>query len=351
MLLFIFTGRCSYNLCFSTHGYWRKSVIVVTGGAGFIGSALVWGLNQRGTEDIVIVDDLDKTEKWKNLVPLRYTDYLDKREFLDKLESGKFGTTISALLHMGACSSTTETDADYLMENNYRYTLRLGTWCAKHRQCRFIYASSAATYGNGDKGYSDDEKELILLQPLNMYAYSKYRFDCYAQNNGWLTCSVGLKYFNVFGPNENHKGDMRSVINKAYPDIRDKGKMSLFKSYRDGYSDGEQRRDFIYVKDAVAMTLFFLDNKNANGIFNIGTGAARTWNDVANALFKAVKKQCAIEYVPMPETLRDKYQYYTCAEITKLRDAGCDHVCMSLDDAVNDYITTYLAKDAYLGME
>lgn len=326
-------------------------MIVVTGGAGFIGSALVWRLNQSGEENIIIVDELVESEKWRNLVSLRYNDYIDKNKFIERLESGKFGDDIDAILHMGACTSTTEKNAGYLMENNYHYTARIGVWHEAHRKCRFIYASSAATYGDGEQGYTDNEDELSKLRPLNMYGYSKHLFDLLAKRRGWLSDIVGLKYFNVFGPNENHKADMRSVINKAYPDVHDKGKMSLFKSYRDDYKDGEQRRDFVYVKDAVEMTLFFLDRTDVNGIFNIGTGVARTWNDVAVSMFKAAGKKTAIEYIPMPEILRDKYQYYTCADMQKLSKAGCNHSCMSLEDAVKDYVCNYLAKDAYLGSE
>ena len=325
-------------------------MIVVTGGAGFIGSALLWSLNKRGREDIVVVDERDKIRQTKNLASLRYAGYLDKDTFIEQLEKDVFGDRIEALLHMGACSSTTETDAEYLMENNFHYTRRIGTWQAAHQTCRFIYASSAATYGNGERGYSDDEDTLETLQPLNLYARSKQQYDLYAKEQGWLSHSVGLKYFNVFGPNENHKGDMRSVINKAYPDVRDKAKMFLFKSYREGYGDGEQRRDFIYIKDAVAMTLFFLDKPKIQGIFNIGAGCARSWNDVAHALFKASNVDGTIEYIPMPETLRDKYQYYTCADMHKLYSVGCTHECMSLEDAVRDYVTRYLEPDHYLGM-
>ncbi len=326
-------------------------MIIVTGGAGFIGSALVWRLNQRGEDDIIIVDHLAESEKWRNLVSLRYSDYFDRLQFVDKLEKGKFGKEIKALFHMGACTSTTEKNADYLIENNYRYTARLAEWHESHPECRFIYASSAATYGNGSIGYKDDEDQLSMFRPINMYAYSKHLFDLLAKRRGWLSDIVGLKYFNVFGPNENHKAEMRSVINKAYPDVRDKGTISLFKSYHKSYIDGEQMRDFIYVKDAVDMTLFFLDNKKINGIFNIGTGVARTWNDVAKSMFRAMGKTLSIEYIPMPDMLKNKYQYYTCADMEKLRDAGCAHTCISLEDAVDDYINMYLAKDILLGME
>jgi ADP-L-glycero-D-manno-heptose 6-epimerase len=323
-------------------------MIVVTGGAGFIGSALIWALNGRGEDDILVVDQLQRTEKWKNLVGLRFDDYLDKTVFLERLTRGHFGNRIRAILHMGACSRTTEKDADYLMENNYRYTAQLAAWRETQPQCRLIYASSAATYGDGARGYTDDEAALVHLRPLNMYGYSKHLFDLLALRRGWLQHIVGLKYFNVFGPNEYHKGDMRSVINKAYPQVRDEGRMRLFKSHRPDYRDGEQLRDFIYVKDAVAMTLFFLERPAIGGIYNVGTGQARSWNDVAAALFKAAGQALEIDYIPMPEALRGKYQYYTCADLTKLRAAGWSPPCRSLEDAVDDYVRHYLAPDAYL---
>ncbi len=323
-------------------------MIIVTGGAGFIGSALVWRLNQRGEEDILIADHLDASEKWKNLVPLRFRDYLDREECIVRMERGDFGSRIRAVFHLGACSSTTEPDAGYLMENNYRYTLRLATWQEQHPNCRFVYASSAATYGDGERGYKDDEEALCSLRPMNMYGYSKHLFDLYALRKGWLNRIVGLKYFNVFGPNESHKQDMRSVIHKAFPGVRDEGVIRLFQSHRQEYADGDQVRDFIYVKDAVEMTLFFLENRRANGIFNIGTGTPRTWNDVAAAMFQAIGRPSHIEYIPMPDTLKGKYQYYTCAEMERLRAAGCRHVPRSLEDAVGEYVRDYLSTDSRL---
>ena len=323
-------------------------MIVVTGGSGFIGSALTGRLNQKGSTEILIVDHLGESEKWKNLVPLRFADYLDREEFIVRLERGDFGDTIEAIFHLGACSATTEKNAGFLLENNYRYSVRIAEWRENHPKCRLIYASSAATYGDGSRGYIDNEKELHTLRPLNMYGYSKHLFDCLADRRGWLKHIVGLKYFNVFGPNEYHKGDMRSVINKSYAGVRDRGAMKLFKSHRSEYADGEQKRDFIYIKDALEMTLFFFHHREVNGIFNIGAGVARSWNDVAAALFAAANKPPAIEYVPMPETIREKYQYYTCADLTKLRAAGCSYRCGNLDDSVADYVTNYLAPGRVL---
>jgi ADP-L-glycero-D-manno-heptose 6-epimerase len=326
-------------------------MIVVTGGAGFIGSALVWKLNKRGIDDIIIVDRLGCAEKWRNLVSLRYTMFYEKGDFLNKLESGYFGKSIDALFHLGACSATTEKDADYLMNNNIHYTIRIATWWENNQETRLIYASSAATYGDGVKGYVDDISQLDELRPLNMYGYSKHFFDLYARRKGWLDRIVGLKFFNVFGPNEYHKNTMRSVINKAWPDVRDKGKIALFKSYHPNYSDGNQLRDFIYIKDALEMTLFFYDNRKIGGIFNIGTGKAQTWNDCANALFDAAEKSPNIEYIPMPEELRGKYQYFTQADLSHLREVGCSYQCMPLHESVVDYVKNYLAPQKYLGDE
>lgn len=323
-------------------------MIIVTGGAGFIGSAVVEALNKRGIKDVLIVDRLGTSEKWHNLVSLQYKDYMCKDVFLEQLESEAFGSSVDAIIHLGACSSTTEQNADYLMENNFHYTVRLGKWWSKHSHVRFIYASSAATYGNGENGYSDDLQLINKLRPLNMYGYSKHLFDLYALREGWLDGIVGLKYFNVFGPNEYHKGEMRSVICKAYPGVRNDGVMSLFKSYRSDYQDGGQLRDFIYVKDAVEMTLFFMDNQGIGGIYNIGTGKARSWNDLAKAIFEAAGKQPRIEYIPMPLNLQEKYQYYTEANLEKIKAAGCKHDCMSLEEAVSDYVR-YLSSGKYLG--
>ena len=326
-------------------------MIVVTGGAGFIGSALIWALNRRGQDDILVVDRLGTTDQWRNLAGLRFADVVDKEAFIEALEAGRFGETIEAVLHMGACSSTTETDADYLMANNYRYTTRIAAWRALRRSCRLVYASSAATYGDGTHGYVDDEKRLDALRPLNMYGFSKHRFDLRARREGWLKEIVGLKYFNVFGPNEGHKGTMRSVINKAYPGVRETGRMALFKSHRADYAHGEQRRDFIYVKDAATMTLFFLDHPEINGLFNIGTGEARSWNAVARALFAATGQTGAIDYIDMPHELQGKYQYFTCADTAKREAVGAPGPAFTLEAAVADYVQNYLATASHLAPE
>lgn len=318
-------------------------MIVVTGGAGFIGSALVWGLNRRGHEDILVVDRLHESDKWKNLRNVNFVDYMDKEKFRKKIKDRELEYSPEFVFHLGACSSTTETDLDYLMDNNYRYTLDLARWC-RDLDIRFVYASSAATYGDGSKGYSDRHETIPGLEPLNPYGFSKQRFDDFAFRQDWLDEIVGLKYFNVYGPNEYHKGDMRSVVNKSFPQAQDNGTIRLFKSHRQDYEDGQQERDFLYVKDAVKMTLFFMENRDVNGIFNIGTGQARTFDDLAKSLFDALDKPVDIEYFDMPEDIRPNYQYYTEADLSKLRNAGYSDDTYSLEDGINDYVQNYLTK-------
>jgi ADP-L-glycero-D-manno-heptose 6-epimerase len=320
-------------------------MIVVTGGAGFIGSAIIYRLNELGENNIIVVDELGLDEKWKNLVPLRYKDFINKHEFLDRLESHIY--KIDAIIHMGANSSTTEKDAGHLLKNNYEYSKRLALYCSQHN-IRFIYASSAATYGDGSAGFNDSGVDLHQMRPLNMYGYSKNLFDVWAAEGGLLTSITGLKYFNVFGPNEYHKGDMRSVVHKAYEQIKNTGRIRLFKSQHPDYKDGEQMRDFVYVKDAVEMTLFFLKNKTG-GIFNAGSGTARTWNDLAAAVFKAMDLPLRIDYIDLPEHLAEKYQYFTKAEMGKIKKAGYNNPVLSLEEGVTDYIQNYLMKNKYLG--
>src|SRR3989339_1245440 len=323
-------------------------MIVVTGGAGFIGSAIVWKLNKLGQDKIIIVDELGKDEKWKNLNGLKYSDFYHKDDFMGLVLQRGLPFKATAILHLGACSSTTEKDADFLIDNNYHYSQELAKYCLENG-VRFIYASSAATYGDGSNGYNDDENSLSELRPLNMYGYSKYLFDSWIKRNSLLDKVVGLKYFNVYGPNEYHKGEMRSVVHKAFEQVRDFGKVRLFKSYKSEYKDGEQKRDFIYVKDAVDMTLYFLDNKNKNGLYNVGTGKARTWNDLVAALFKAINKPLNIEYIELPSHLLDKYQYYTEAKIDKILREGYSKPLTSLEDGIIDYVKNYLLKDKFLG--
>jgi ADP-L-glycero-D-manno-heptose 6-epimerase len=316
-----------------------KGRILVTGGAGFIGSALIWALNQQGIENILVCDVLGRDEKWKNLAPLRFADYLEAGEL-----TGRLSKDIRAIFHLGAGAATTETDASYLIHNNFEYTKALAHF-ALENNCRFVYASSAATYG----GLADRVSESLPLEnlrPLNMYGYSKHLFDCYAQRAGILNRITGLKYFNVFGPNEYHKGDMRSVVHKAFGEIRATGKVSLFKSYRPEFPDGGQQRDFLYVKDAVAATLFLAKRIDGGGLFNIGSGQPNTWVSLVTPIFSGEPK---IEFVDMPDGLRPKYQYFTCADVSKLRAAGFTQPFTPLGDAVSDYVKNYLAYGKHLG--
>lgn len=316
----------------------------MTGGAGFIGSALVWRLNELGHDDILIVDRADETDKWKNLAPLKFSDYIDADDFLDDLD---FFKDADAIFHMGACSSTTETDADYMLRNNYQYTKDLAKFSAVN-DIRFIYASSAATYGDGSAGMNDGTDDLDKLRPLNIYGYSKHLFDQYAARKGMFEKIVGLKYFNVFGPNEDHKGDMRSLVNKAFDQINNTGRLKLFKSANPDYADGEFGRDFVYVKDAVEMTLHFMEGAGG-GLFNVGSGRMNTWNALADATFKALDLPKNVEFIDMPENLRDRYQYHTQAELRRIRDAGYTAEITPLDEAVADYVRNYLIPGKHLG--
>lgn len=326
--------------------------VLVTGGAGFIGSALAWELNRRGCERLVIVDRLGESDKWRNLAPLRFEDYLEAEDLFSRLEAGALGD-FDLVLHMGACSATTERDATYLIRNNYEFTRRLGDW-ALARSARFVYASSAATYGAGENGMSDrvDSPEALQrLRPLNAYGYSKHLYDLYAYRHGLLDRIVGLKFFNVFGPNEDHKGDMRSVVRKAYEQIRDRGFVQLFRSYRPEYEDGKQERDFLYVKDAVRMVLHLALREDAAGLFNLGSGRTHTWLDLTGAVFRALGLEPQIEFIDMPEALRARYQYYTCADLGRLREAGYAEEPTPLVEAVDDYVNVYLEHDRRLGDE
>lgn len=321
-----------------------EAKIIVTGGAGFIGSGVVWRLNELGYDDILIVDRMDRTDKWKNLTPLRFADYIEAVDFIDVIDDL---ADTDVIFHLGACSSTTETDSDFVMRNNFQYTKTLAEF-ALASDIRFIYASSAATYGDGSAGMNEGIENLDRLRPLNVYGYSKHLFDQYAARNGMFDRIVGLKYFNVFGPNENHKGDMRSLVNKAFDQTNETGKLQLFKSADRGYEDGEFGRDFVYVKDAVDMTLFFMDN-NLGGLFNVGSGRMNTWNALADAIFTAMDKPKNVEFIEMPEHLRDRYQYHTQADLGRIRAAGYLAETTPLDEAVADYVRNYLVTGKHLG--
>ncbi len=318
---------------------------IVTGGAGFIGSAMLWKLNSLGIDDIVVVDNLGCSEKWKNLVNRRYAMYLHRDEFLQQVLGDCLPGGVEAIIHLGACSATTERDADFLMRNNLEYSKTLCLY-AELKNIRFINASSAATYGGGEAGFDDDQEALYQLKPLNMYGYSKHLFDLWAhkralQGQG-LASMASVKFFNVYGPNEEHKGEMRSVVNKAFHAIRQSGRMRLFRSTSPDYADGGQMRDFVYVKDCVDALWWLVCHPEANGIFNLGSGRARTWNDLVKAVFKAMDLPETIEYVDMPAELKGKYQNFTQAAMSRLALAGFRQPMHSLEEGVNDYVRNYL---------
>ncbi|MFC1631028.1 ADP-glyceromanno-heptose 6-epimerase [Candidatus Omnitrophota bacterium] len=320
--------------------------IVVTGGAGFIGSCLLWKLNQNGLSDILVVDHLADSLKWRNLTGKGISDYIEKDAFLKLVQGDRLGKSVEMIVHFGACTSTTCFDATYMMQNNYEYSKALAEY-ALRRKIPFLYASSAATYGLGQDGFSDADEASVKLKPLNIYGYSKHLFDLWVLKQGLINKVTGFKFFNVFGPNEYHKGEMMSVIAKSFAKVVKEKKIRLFKSYRDDYADGEQKRDFIYVKDAVEIVDQFIQNPKKCGIFNVGTGRAQTWNQLAQALFAALEMPVRIEYFDMPEELRDKYQYFTQAEMGKLQQAGINHQYFEFAQAVKDYVG-YLKNQSYL---
>jgi ADP-L-glycero-D-manno-heptose 6-epimerase len=334
------------------HPLSESGTIIVTGGAGLIGSATVWALNQRGFNDIIVVDHLESDEKWRNLAPLKFRDYLDRDEFHEIIRTGDpvLGSRVTHVFHLGACSATTEQDAGYLMRNNFGYTRDLAEW-SLNSNARFVYASSAATYGDGTEGMEDLGFDIDRLRPLNAYGYSKQVFDQFARRTGLDRVSVGLKYFNIFGPNEHHKGEMRSVVNKAFHQIQESGRIGLFKSYHPDYEDGRQMRDFLYVKDAAEITIHLAESGEAQGLFNVGSGKAQTWLELAEAIFAALGEDPQIEFVEMPEHLKGKYQYYTCAKVAKLRSIGYDREPIPLSESVRDYVVNYLIPGKYLGDE
>lgn len=322
-------------------------MVILTGGAGFIGSVFLAQLNAQGVDDVLVVDNLGSGDKWKNLRLKRYSDYIHKNRFYSLLQSGRLPERVDAVVHLGACSSTTERDGEYMLDTNYHFSRALAEW-ALSRDIRFIYASSAATYGDGADGFSDDDELTPKLRPLNVYGYSKQLFDCWALRSGAVNKAVGLRFFNVFGPNEYHKGDMSSVVFKSFHQIRSTGEMILFKSARPDYADGEQMRDFIYVKDCCTVMWSLLQARNVHGIFNLGTGQARTWNDLAHSVFSALKMKPEIRYVDMPESIRDRYQYFTEAKMTKLQSALGDLRFTPLETAVADYVAHLQSADPHV---
>ena len=320
---------------------------IVTGGAGFIGSAMVWKLNEMGIDDILVVDNLASTEKWRNLVNRRYQDYVHRDEFLRLLRENRAPDEVRAVIHLGACSATTERNADFLMDNNVRYSKAVCRY-ALERGARFINASSVATYGDGSRGFSDRLLTTLGLKPLNMYGYSKQLFDLWAYRENLLGRLASVKFFNVYGPNEYHKGGMMSVACKAYHEVRETGRIRLFRSDRPEYPDGGQKRDFVYVKDCVDLVYWLLEHPEVNGVRNVGSGQARTWNDLAHAVFAALGLPPQIDYVDMPEQLRGRYQYFTEAEMGWLGEEGCTTPFHSLEAGVADYMGYLGGEDPYL---
>jgi ADP-L-glycero-D-manno-heptose 6-epimerase len=332
-------------------------MIVVTGSAGFIGSAFVWKLNEQGHKDILLVDEFELGDKWKNVVKRQFTNIIHKNDFLHMLSTDEStASAVTAVVHMGACSSTTERDVDYLIKNNIHYSMELFKFCAD-RNIPYIYASSAATYGNGENGDEDNMDSIEQLRPINAYGWSKQVMDEWAlKQKKTPSYWAGLKFFNVYGPNEYHKGSMMSLVCKAVPQIKDQGFLKLFKSYKDGIGHGEQKRDFVYVKDVVDVMYYLLDaslkgdKKVSSGIFNLGCGEARSFADLGRATFSAMDIESKFEWIEMPEAIRGQYQYFTEASLENLRSkTGYDGKFHSLEEGVTDYVQNYLLKeDPYL---
>jgi len=315
-------------------------MIILTGGAGFIGSCMLWQLNAIGQTDVLVVDSLGSGSKWKNLVGKTYIDIVSKEDFRELMAIGGL-EDVEAVIHMGACSSTTETNADYLYDNNYLYSVDVAEF-AFENNARFIYASSAATYGAGERGYCDTTTD---LHPLNMYGYSKHLFDQWIRREGMEGACAGLKFFNVFGPNEYHKGSMASLVSKAVPEIMAHGSVTLFKSNDSAYSDGGQMRDFVYVKDVCKVMTSLLQHPRVNGIMNVGTGKARTWNDLMNAVFAALGRDPVITYIDMPASLSKQYQNYTQADLSTITALLPEMSFGELEETVADYVQGYLTQD------
>lgn len=329
-------------------------MIIVTGGAGFIGSNLVAGLNDRGIHDIVVCDWLGNDDKWRNLAKRELRDLIPPERLFDYLD--KYASKVEMIYHLGAVSSTTETDCDLVVQTNFTLSRNLWKWCALHGK-RFIYASSAATYGDGSEGFVDDDsiEGLSRLQPLNPYGWSKHIFDRRtvrvvaehgqrADDDPLPPQWAGLKFFNVYGPNEYHKGGQKSVIAHLHPQVAAGATAKLFKSYHPDYPDGGQKRDFVWVGDCVDVMLWLYDHPTIKGIYNVGTGEARTFDDLARATYAAAGEEPKIQYIDMPETLKDKYQYFTQASMEKLRKAGYDKPFTPLEDGVRQYVQDFMSR-------
>ena len=319
-------------------------MIAITGGVGFIGSALLWKFNELGRKDLLIVDQEAKgSAKWNNVKKHSFDTYLESDEFIERLEKKEFNGKISAIFHMGACSDTTEMDKAFLRKNNSEYTERIARWAIQNK-AYLCYASSAATYGDGKLGFSDDDKLTPSLRPLNPYGQSKLDLDSWVLKNKLEKEITGFRFFNVYGPNEYHKGHMRSMAQKGFEQIRDSGKLRLFRSYKPEYPDGGQQRDFVYVKDVVDVMLWFYQNPKIKGIYNLGRGVAESWNELAEALFRAMSKPKNIEYIDMPASIKNQYQYFTEADLKKLKATGSPAKFQNLEQGVRDYVQNYLLK-------
>lgn len=321
-------------------------MIVITGAAGFIGSCMAQKMNESGHNELILVDDFTKEQKKRNWAGKQYADKIDRSDFFAWAEAN--ARHIDLVIHLGARTDTTEMDYSVFEELNVSYTQRMWDFCTRHR-VPLLYASSAATYGAGERGYRDDERDIPALQPLNPYGKSKNEIDKWIlkQSNTppqW----AGFKFFNVFGPNEYHKGRMASVIFHSFNQIKETGRVRLFRSHRPDFADGEQKRDFVYVKDVVNVLHSFTERPYPSGIYNLGTGCARTFLDLATATFHALGKSPVIDYIDIPADIRDKYQYFTEADMQKLRSAGYKDVFYSLEDGVTDYVSNYLEKDLIL---
>lgn len=321
-------------------------MFVITGGSGFIGSGLLWGLNRIGIDKVMIVDLLkENREKFKNIEHLKFFDIIDAWDFLNDFR--KFNE-IKIIFHFGAITDTTFNDENIMMKNNYDYSVSLTKLC-REKGLDLFYASSAATYGTEDY-FEDSEESLEKLKPVNLYARSKHLFDLWVKENKLFEFLTSIKFFNVYGPNEYHKGKMASFILQGYKQAKDNGVVKLFKSCKEGVKDGEQKRDFIYIKDVVDI-LIFIYEKNLKGIYNVGSGIARSFNDIVKSLSVSMGKEIGVEYIDMPHSLRGSYQYYTCADIRKLRILGYSKEFYSLEDGINDYVKNYLEKTLYLGKQ
>ncbi|MCB9357659.1 MAG: ADP-glyceromanno-heptose 6-epimerase [Calditrichaeota bacterium] len=320
-------------------------MILITGAAGFIGSACVWALNQRGVTDLILADSFGSREKWKNLRGLRFREFVDREDLFDALASAPWAREIKTVIHMGACADTTQADVDYLRAWNYDYSRILCEWSLEN-DVRFIYASSAAVYGNGSLGFSDRDDLTPKLRPLNAYGFSKWLFDMWVLEHKLQDKVAGLRFFNVFGPNEYHKDRMASVVLHAYPQARDTDKVRLFESHREDFGHGEQRRDFIHIAEVMTGIKFLLDKPNVNGIFNLGTGTPHTYNQLAENVCKALGKPVKIEYFPMPEDLRGRYQYETCADMSKFYAAGLPKFSDRFAEFVQSYVRDYMHADS-----